>query len=156
MDSKEMDERTLATVQELIEANLTRRDELYAAAASLDDRARQHVCRRLAEHLAGHAAELEQLVTIHGAEPAQPLDIESIASALFRLAKANRGDAGVLEAAAEGERHLIRDYDSALEGMTNHEAKNALRRQSEYVEFGEQVLCAMNPDRTSSRSSAPE
>ena len=36
-----LDKVTLAKIQELIEANFTGRDELYAAAESLDDEARK-------------------------------------------------------------------------------------------------------------------
>lgn len=141
----ELDPQTLSRLQELIEANFTARDELYAAAESLDDEARKKVCRRLAEHLAGYAAELQQVVTASGVEPAGPLEIESVAHSLFGLAKMNRGSAGVLQTAAEGEHNLKQDYDKAIDATTNPAAKNSLRRQRDEVEFGEQVLRGMAP-----------
>ncbi len=91
-----MDDKTLAKIQELIERNFTGRDELYAAAQSMDDDARKQICRRLADHLADNAIELQQIVAASGAEPAGPLDVHAVASALFDLAKANRGEPGVL------------------------------------------------------------
>ena len=81
MSPTQLNRIALRKIQELIEANFAGRDELQAAAESLDDDARQRVCRRLANHLASHAAELQQIVTACGAEPAGPLDMEVIACA---------------------------------------------------------------------------
>jgi uncharacterized protein (TIGR02284 family) len=133
----------LGKFQELIEANFTGRDELYAAARSMDDEARQQVCRRLAEHLAGHAAELQQIVAASGSDPAEPLDVEPIAEALFELAKMNHGERGVIDSAIEGERNLRKEYDRAIEDTSNPEATNTLHRQRDDVEFGEQILRGM-------------
>ena len=137
------DRKALEKIQKLIEANFAGRDELQAAAESLDDEARQRVCRQLADHLAGHAAELQQIVTACGAEPTGPLDLESIASALFDLAKMNSGERGVLKAVAEGEDNLKADYDRAIDAVSDQETEDMLRRQRDEVEFGEQVLRGM-------------
>lgn len=136
----ELSRVALDRIQELIQANFTGRDELYAAAESLDDESRQRVCRRLAEFLAGHAVDLQQIVTAQGVEPAGPLDIESIAQTLFDLAKLNRGEPGVLQAAAEGERDLKESYDRAIDAAAGPESEDLLRRQRDDVEFGEQIL----------------
>jgi len=140
----ELNQDTLARIQELIEGNFTGRDELYAAAESLDDQARRHVCRRLAEFLAGHAADLQQIVIASGAEPAGPLDMQSIADALFEMAKTKRGEPGVLGVVAEGERKLKESYDRAIDATDDRKGEDLLRRQREGVEFGEKVLRDMS------------
>jgi hypothetical protein len=77
----ELDQSTLVKFQELIEVNFTGRAELYAAADSLEDKARQQVCRRLADHLAaGHAVELQQLLTACGVHPTEPFDVYKLVS----------------------------------------------------------------------------
>lgn len=135
-----LDDKTLKEIQTLIKGNFTGRDELYAAAESLDDDALKRVCRRLAKHLTDNAIELQQIVTASGAAPAGPLDIESLADALFSLARANRGQSGVLRAAAEGERNLKVQYDRAVEATPDEAAKALLKKQRKEVEFGEEVL----------------
>lgn len=148
MTRMELNPETLVKIQQLIVANFAGRDELYAAAQSLDDSARQQVCRRLAEHLAGHAVELQQILTASGQKPAGPLDLDYIAHALCESAKKSRGEQGVLATAAERERVLKEDYDRALNTMSHPQAENVLRRQREEVEFGEQVLHGMRgPDK---------
>lgn len=135
-----LDVETLIKMQRLIEANFTGRDELYAAADSMNNQSREHICRRLAEHLAANAVELQQLVKASGVEPAGPLDLESIAQALFDLAKSSRGESGVLVAAAEGEENLKKNYDEVIDSTADQEATAILRKQREQVEFAEQVL----------------
>lgn len=136
----QFDPETLGKIQTLIEGNFTGRDELYAAADSMDNDARVRICRNLAEHLAMNAIELQQIVAASGVNPAQPLDLEAIAHALFELVKANHGDLGVLKAAAEGEHLLKRDYDAAIGATRDPEAKAILEKQREQVEFAEDVL----------------
>jgi uncharacterized protein (TIGR02284 family) len=124
----------------LIQDNFAGRDELYAAAESLDDDARANICRRLAEHLAANAIELQQIVTASGREPAAPLDVTAIANALFELVKEHRGEDAVLGTAARGEKQLKSHCDHAIESATDPETESILRRQREGVEFGEDVL----------------
>lgn len=144
MRPMELNQEALSKIQELIKGNFTGRDELYAAAESLDDDARRRVCRRLAEHLAGHAADLQQIVIASGVDPAGPLDMEAIANALFDVAKANRGDAGVLGAVAEGERNLKDEYDRAIDATNDPHGEDLLRRQRGEVDFAENVLRDMS------------
>jgi hypothetical protein len=68
------------------------------------------------------------------------LDVESIANALFDLAKSNRGELGVLRTAAHGEHSLKQDYDQAIEATGDVEAEATLSKQRDQVEFGEEVL----------------
>ena len=135
-----LDSRTLSNIQKLIESNFKGRDELYAAAESVDSESRERICQRLAEHLAANAIELQQIVTASGVQPAGPLDTEAIAYELFDLVKLNRGEAGVLDAAAKSERSLKKDYDVAIDRTADREAEALLRKQRADVEFGEQVL----------------
>lgn len=139
----QLDETTLAGIRELVEANFGSRDELYAAAASVDDEDRQRVCRRLAEHLAGHAAELQQVLAASGTDPAGPLDIDDIVVALFESIKAQRGAAAVVEAAEETQRDLKRGYDRAIKETPSQQAEGLLRGQRDQVDFGERVLRSM-------------
>ncbi len=67
----QFDEKTLVKIQKLIEGNFAGRDELYAAAESLDSGSREHICRRLADHLAANAIELQQLLVASGVQPAE-------------------------------------------------------------------------------------
>jgi hypothetical protein len=143
MRPTEFDETTLAKIRELVEANFGSRDELYAAADSLDGEDRERVCRRLAEHLAGHAAELQQLLAASRSDPAGPLDIDEIVAALFESIKAQRGTVGVLKAAERTQRDLKRGYDRAIEETSAQEAEGLLRSQRDAVEFGERVLRSM-------------
>jgi len=153
MTRMELNPGTLDQIQKLISANFAGRDELYAAAKSLDDEARQRVCRRLAEHLAGHAVELQQILTASGERPAGPLDVNSLAQTLFELAKLSRGEPGVLDAAAACEHTLKEDYDRALDDLSHPQAENVLKRQRDGVEFGEQVLRGMGvPEKPKGRS----
>lgn len=146
MAQKQFSPEALERIQELIESNFSGRDELYAAAESLDDAARQRVCRRLAQHLAGHAAHLQQIVSASGTDPAGPLDLEAIAAALFDLARMHSGERGVLKAAAEGESNLKQDYDRAIHATDDRDTEDLLKRQRKQVEFGEQVLRGMGAD----------
>lgn len=135
-----LDDKTLAKIQALIEANFSGRDELYAAGKSVDDKARELICRRLAAYLAANAIELQQIVAASGVDPAGPLDTEALARKLLDLAKSNRGESAVLRAAAEGEHSLKEEYDEAIEVIPDREAEAILRRHRDEVEFGEQVL----------------
>jgi uncharacterized protein (TIGR02284 family) len=156
MTRMELNPRTLDTIQQLISANFAGRDELYAAASSLNNEARQSVCRRLAELLAGHAVELQQILTASGEHPVGPLDVNSLAQALFESAKRSRGEPGVLDAAAEREHTLKADYDRALDDLSHSQAENVLKRQREDVKFGEDVLRGMSaPDKPKARRRKP-
>jgi hypothetical protein len=83
---------------------------------------------------------LRQIVAASGVDPAELLDLHELAGALFELAKRTQGDAGVLRTAAEGERNLKAEYDQAIEGVPDQEAKALLDKQRRDVAFSEQVL----------------
>jgi uncharacterized protein (TIGR02284 family) len=140
MKPSNLETTTLASIQRLIEDNFTGRDELHAAAGSLDDESRARACRRLAEHLTANAIELQQIVKANGEAPAADRDMGAISQALFDLAKLNRGESAVLAAAAEGERSLKNDYDLAIEAIVDPEAIAVLQRHRAEVKCGEEML----------------
>ena len=140
MTLRGLDQVTLTEIQKLVEANFAGRDELHAAAEKLDDEARKQVCRRLADHLGGHAAELQQVLLAHGAEPVGPGDIPALADALFDLVKATRGPSGVIGTAEECEHDVKEEYDRAIDAASSKDAEGLLRKQRDEVEFGEKVL----------------
>lgn len=147
MVPRELDKQTLEAIRRLVEANYVGRDMLYAAAEMMDDDTRDSVCRRLAEFLAGHAAELQQILMGCGAKPVEIEDIPAVAElVLFDLVKANRGEAGVIEAAECCEQSVEEKYDQAVDDAQNSEAQAIMERQKKDVEFGEQVLRTMRDE----------
>ena len=56
-----LNEKSRRAVQKLIESSYAGRDELCAAAELLESGWRSHVCRRLGQLVAGHAAQLQQI-----------------------------------------------------------------------------------------------
>ena len=131
-----MPPEALDRIQKLVEANFAGRDELYAAAESLDDERRKAVVRQLADHLANHAIELQQIVTANGEKALGPEDIDSIADALFDLVKANSGPAGVIAAAEQCEQNVVEQYDKAIAATKNPDTEGMLRRQRDEAKFG--------------------
>ncbi len=139
------DAKTLSRIQQLIEGNFTGRDELLAAAKSLDDESRVRICRRLADHLAANAVELQQIVAASGETPAGPLDLFAVAESLFDFVRLTRGARGVLETAVEGEENLTKEYDQAIETTKDPNAESILRKQREEIAFGKEVLENVKP-----------
>ncbi|MCA9177518.1 MAG: hypothetical protein KDB14_23695 [Planctomycetales bacterium] len=147
MESHHLCEQTLSAIRRLVEANYVGRDELYAAADAMDGDARQQVCRRLAEFLAGHAEELQQLLLSSGAQAFDIAKLPTIAeAALFHLIRTNRGAAGVINAAERCEHSLKERYEDALARTSDAEAQAILKRQQDEVEFAESVLRTMSHD----------
>jgi uncharacterized protein (TIGR02284 family) len=147
-----LDEATLRKLQRLVEANFAGRDELYAAANSLNSADRENVCKRLAEHLAANAIELQQILAASGADPASPPDTQAVAKRLFQLAKANRGSERVLDAAESCEINLKYEYDLAIQDTPNREAEAMLERQRDDVEFGQRMIRSMKKSWDSTES----
>jgi uncharacterized protein (TIGR02284 family) len=140
MFARHLDSITLERLRELIEANFTARDALYTAAESLEDDDQTRVCVRLADSLAGHAVELQQIVAAAGRQPPGPQDSWSGARQEFEQAKAACGCTGVLAIAERTERDLKQGYDRALQTTSDREAEGVLDRHRSDVEFAEQVL----------------
>lgn len=132
-------------IEELIDASYAGRDELYAAADALDDQQRRNVCLGLAEHLANHAVELQQLLVANGVGSLEPLDMYSVAEAYFSVVKARDGDAGVLSVAEKCEQTVKERFDAVIDGTNLDDTRSMLERQRKDVEFGQDVLRSIQP-----------
>jgi uncharacterized protein (TIGR02284 family) len=153
---------TLDKIRVLIDANFSGRDELYAAAESLDDEARKGVCRRLAEHLADHAAELEQILLASSDRGIDELDadfIDHLSERTFlEMVKDLHGESRVLAENEQCERNLKEKYDRMIRATSESEAEGVLKRHRDDVEFAENVLHAMQapPDSAPSADRAAD
>ncbi len=145
MIPRELDENTLAAIRRLVEQNYLGRDRLYAAADLLDSKERKKICQRLAEFLAAHATELQQILLACEARPFDIADLPAVAEAtLLDIVKANHGTAGVIEVAMHCEQEVKEHYDQATSEITETQTQGLLRRHRADVEFGEHVLRAIN------------
>ena len=140
MRLKNLDDTTLSKIQEMVEVTFAGRDRLYSAASHLDDEDRSEICRELADHLAGHAAELQQILTATGNDPKGPLDFHGIVDALLESIRSQSGDSGVLDAAEKYTHEVKEDFDQAIEDTPDPDAREVLRHHRNGVEFGERVL----------------
>jgi uncharacterized protein (TIGR02284 family) len=135
-----MDQSTLPCLQELIHVNFAARDELYAAAAAVDDEGYRVVCQRLADQLAGHAVDLQQIVLANEGDPGDCGDAYVTAEKAFHVVKRDRGETGVITAAESCERDVRQRYNRAIESTSDLEVAGLLKRQCNSVVFGEHVL----------------
>ena len=140
MRLKNLDDKTLSKIQEMVEVTFAGRDKLYSAASHLDDEDRREICRELADHLAGHAAELQQILTATGNDPKGPLDVHGIVDALLESIRSQSGDSGVLDAAEKYTHEVKADFDQAIEDTPDPDAREVLRHHRNGVELGERVL----------------
>jgi len=147
MSANVLTPETLSKLRELIEANFAGRDELYAAAETVDDAAWKRVCRRLADHLAGHATELEQILLGEEEGRFDPDDMQFLdfvsQRAFLEEVKERHGSAEILAKVEQLERDLKDRYSQALNAANERHAEGVLQRQREDVEFGEDVLRSM-------------
>lgn len=131
---------TILRIEALIEAIFAGRDELAAAATTLDDPRHDRTCRQLSDMLDRHAVELRQLLLPHGKRLNPPADVLAQSIAFFEFAKARNGAAGVLRIAANCYR-LVRDqYDMVLDTNPESSLTSTLHRQRLLVEVGCQTL----------------
>jgi hypothetical protein len=147
MIPRKLNHSTLKAIRELIEANFAGRDELYAAVETLDDDARRNICVRLAEHLAGHAAELSQILLANGRSEYKLSEVEFIdylaERTFLEMVKDVHGETRVLASIEQCERNLKEKYDRMLTSIPEAEIAGILQHQRGEVEFGEQVLHTM-------------
>lgn len=124
-------------LQDLLRILFMRRAELYAVANLLDDDDHTHICRRLADQLGGHAANLEQVILANGVRPAGPHsrrhdgDLRDLVTAQGRFALAE---------AERFEQDLRQHYDRTIECISDREIEGLLCKQRDEVEFGICVL----------------
>lgn len=145
-----LSESTLAKIRALIEANFAGRDELYAAMETLDDDMKKNMCQRLAEHLADHAAELEQILLANAENAEGHYDLNDIEfidqlseRTFLEMVKDLHGEQRVVAAIEQCERKLKELYDRLLASTPEPEAEGVMQRHRKDVEFGEQVLHTM-------------
>ena len=135
--------KMIERIEELVGASFAGRDELHAAAKTLDDDRRSRICKQLANHLAAHAIELQQLLVANGEEPPQPLDMQGIAESFFQLAMNRDGESEVLRIGENCERTVKERFDEVIDEIPAGDTSAILERQRNDIEFGEQVLHSM-------------
>src|SRR5262245_15786244 len=136
-----LDEFTTDRIHQLILAVFAGRDDLYAAADTLDNERLAEICRRLGHELGGHAAELQQLVILQGREPPEPETVESrLQRAVLELVKQYQGNRAVVAEVEVSEKEVKRQYEEAIEATPNREVKGVLRRHRDNAQFGEDIL----------------
>lgn len=130
-------------IEELIDTSYSGRDKLHAASELLDDDTRSHVTEQLANHLANHAAELQQLLSANGGEKLKPTDMYSISKQYLTIAKRREGEKGVLSVAEECEQKVKERFTCVLEESFPRDTMAMLQRQRNEIKFGEHVLQSM-------------
>jgi uncharacterized protein (TIGR02284 family) len=141
----QIDQGTLDTVQDLIRTNLVSRDGLYAAATKLDGAALQRICRRLADELGGHVADLQQLLLARGQKPVGPEDnlVRKLRAVVLEVLQQQPSSQHVVAEVEECTRVLKKEYDTAIKQTDDVQIKNVLHRQRQDAEFGGDVLGAI-------------
>jgi len=140
-----IDQSTLDAVQALIRTNLVSRDSLYAAADKLDGVALQNVCRRLADELGGHVADLQQLLLARGQTPVGPEDglVKKLRFIVLDVLQQQQSAQQVVLEAEGREKSLKEEYDAAIGQSDDEQIKGLLHLQRKNAEFGGQVLEAI-------------
>ena len=132
---------TIDGLKELVEVLLRRRDELYSIAKLLTDQDQMLICRRIADQLGGHAADLLQVIAASGGRAGtsdEPSKLES-----RRDAAVTQGHLA-LATAAEFESELRARYDQVIECITDREIEGLLCKQRDEVEFCGCVLRSLS------------
>ena len=136
-----LDSQTIERLRDLVAATYSGRDDLYQAAANLEDAELAAICRKLAEDLAGNSAHLAQILAMHGTKASDTGHVKAaLTGEIMRFIREHEHDKGVLSAAKEVERGLGDQYDATIAATGNAEAQALLKKQKEEVEFGEKVL----------------
>lgn len=144
MVPRQVDRATRDTLTRLIRTNYRARDEMYAVAEALNDADQQRVCRRLAEYLAGHAAELQQVLLACAEDTVRVEEVpEERHAELFQMIRSREDAAGMLRVAERCERALKEEYDRAVDGVRSRYTKAILLRQRMETRISEQVVRAM-------------
>jgi uncharacterized protein (TIGR02284 family) len=144
-DVNQIDQATLDEIQDLIRTNLVSRDSLYAAAKNLDSETLQRICRRLADELGGHVAELQQFLLIRHKQPIGPEDelVSKLRVIVLDALQHSPAEVNALEAGEKCAQQLKQQYEDAIDNTGNLQAKGILHQQRKTVESGEDVLRAL-------------
>jgi uncharacterized protein (TIGR02284 family) len=136
-----LDPQTIQQLRELVSATYTGRDDLYQAAAGLQDRELSAICRKLADELAGTSAHLSQIIAMHGQEPVGPGSVQSaLGDEILRFLREHEHDKGILSVAKKAQAGMREQYDATIAVTQDAEAQALLKQQREEVDFGEKVL----------------
>jgi rubrerythrin len=151
-----LDAETLDRLRQLAVAAYGGRDDLYLAAAKINDRELAEICSKLADDLASHAAFLNQIIIMHDEEPG----FESVAKSLLgeeimKLLKKGRGDEGIVSAVERDQIELRKRYEATIAATPDAEVQSILEMQKRDIEFGEHVLHKISPQEAQD-SSAPK
>jgi uncharacterized protein (TIGR02284 family) len=136
-----LDAKTIEQLRRIVAQTYAGRDDLYAAADSLNDEDLVTVCRKLADELAANSETLQQIILMQGAEAVAPETITSLLTKeLASYLRENAPKKLILAGAKDSQSKLRGEYDAAIEATEDSEAEALLRRQREDVDFGERVL----------------
>jgi hypothetical protein len=127
-------------------ATYSGRDDLYAAAAQVNDEDLGKICCKLADDLAGSAAYLEQIIIMHDGEPGYASAVTSVlGEEIMKLLRAGRGDQGIVSAVQQEQTKLREKYDATIAATHDTETHALLETQKRDVEFAESVLRKVSP-----------
>ncbi|MEN6494269.1 MAG: PA2169 family four-helix-bundle protein [Thermoguttaceae bacterium] len=136
-----LDPQTIERLRDLVAATYTGRDDLYRAAANLEDSDLSAICHKLADELAGNSAHLSQILAMHGTKPHDAKSVTAVLTEeIMRFLREHEHDKGILSAANKVECGLRERYDTTIAATENAETQALLKKQREDVEFGEKVL----------------
>jgi uncharacterized protein (TIGR02284 family) len=136
-----LDAQTIERLRELVAATYGGRDDLYQAAAAVEDEELALICRKLADDVAAHSAHLAQILAMHGQKPDDKKTVKmALSQEIMRFLREHEHDQAVLSAANVVERGLRDQYDATIAATKDSEAQAVLRKQREEVDFAERVL----------------
>jgi hypothetical protein len=136
-----IDDQTAECLRKLVVAMYEGRDDLYAAAAHLDNEDLAEICHKLADDLAGDTAYLEQIVVSHGIGPGFEEAVTSaLSDQIMRLFREGRGDEGVIFRAGEAQSELHERIEETIGATTDAEVQSLLDQQKRHIQFAERVL----------------
>ncbi|MEZ6097811.1 MAG: hypothetical protein R3E01_02455 [Pirellulaceae bacterium] len=133
------DRSTVDSIQDLLSELFGARDTLGAAAEVLADADDRYICRKLSFQLGGYAADLQQIVSASGVQPAGPRSDHDARQSLSSIQK-HIGPNGVLDTAEQTEQMLTEKYEQTMGHLNDPEVTGLLERQREDVEFGDRIL----------------
>ena len=130
---------TLDALQTLLTEVFKARDELYAAADALCDTDESYICRRFADHLGGHAADLQQISCASGVQPSEPQSEDDHLELLASIQEQHASGSGLI-AAVHVEHSLAEQYRRVMGLLEDAEIMSLLEKQREDIELADCVL----------------
>jgi uncharacterized protein (TIGR02284 family) len=141
-----LDSKTIARLRQLVVATYSGRDDLYTAAEQVGDDDLSVICRKLADNLAGHAADLEQIILMHNEEPGFEDALTSTLSyEILQFLRKGRGDNGIISVVQKEQSDIQKQYDATIAAARDPAAHEVLEKQKKDVNFAERVLRRVSP-----------